>query len=90
MGLLFDLSASNGSEAACGQGEEFIEESGFAIVSTVVVGDRDQIKTGGKQTIVGAGSPRKVYALGTGSPSLEMTHSRLQIVRSKRRRTSAV
>ena len=62
--MLFVLSASNGSEAACGQGEEFIEESGFAIVSTVVVGDRDQIKTGGKQTIVGAGVAAKGIRLG--------------------------
>src|SRR5438105_8293854 len=62
--LLFVPTASNGGEAMRRQGEQFVEKGGFSIVTAVVVGDRHQVKTGGKQAIIGAGVAAKDIRLG--------------------------
>src|SRR5258705_13591902 len=54
MSLLDALTPTNGSNAEFGEGEEFIEKGGFSVVAAMVVGGRDQIKTGVEQTIIGA------------------------------------
>src|SRR6266567_1761724 len=63
VGLLFIVAATDGRDAVPGEGEKFIEESCFAIIAAVVVGNGDQVKPGVEQAIIGARVAAKVVGL---------------------------
>src|SRR5215470_2283571 len=83
--LLFVLAAPNRGEAACGKGEKFIEKGCFPIVPTVVVGNRDQIKTGCEQAIIRTSIATKNIWLGNWGTqlrnnALQVTYSEIEAV----------
>src|SRR6185437_5872246 len=70
MCLLLVVAAADGDDTARGQRGVLVEEGGFPIVTTVVVGDGDQIESGVEQAIIGASVAAKVVRLGDGHTEL--------------------